>query len=168
MDFSVADQRHLEAAEGWLGLGDHIEAQKELDAITPELHGHPLILNLRWQVCAAGKKWKAALDIAASMTRTAPNDPQGWVHQSYALHELKRTQEALDALMCVVHRFPKVAIMRYNLACYECQLGHVTEAKAWLKMAFVLAEDARQMRQMALEDPDLGPLRKEVASMALE
>jgi len=32
---STEDQRHLEAAQGWLILGDFIEADAELDNITP-------------------------------------------------------------------------------------------------------------------------------------
>ena len=29
------DDRHLQAAQGWIELGDHLEADKELDEITP-------------------------------------------------------------------------------------------------------------------------------------
>ena len=54
--------------------------------------------------------------------------------------------------------------MRYNLACYECQLGRLSEAKQWLARAFPLA-DARKIRAMALEDLDLKPLWKEISEM---
>ncbi len=47
--------------------------------------------------------------------------------------------------------------MRYNLACYECQLGNLKEAREWLKQAFNLG-DAKQMKLAALDDPDLQPL----------
>jgi len=45
------DQRHLEAAEGWLGLGDHLAANEELDSITPRLRAHPDPLKPRFEVC---------------------------------------------------------------------------------------------------------------------
>jgi hypothetical protein len=32
------DDKHLEAAEGWLELGNHLEANEELDNIKPQLH----------------------------------------------------------------------------------------------------------------------------------
>ena len=46
--------------------------------------------------------------------------------------------------------------MRYNLACYECQLGNLDRAKRWLEKAFELG-DARNMKLAALDDPDLEP-----------
>ena len=33
----LPDQRHLDAAEGWLGLGDHLAANEELEEISPQL-----------------------------------------------------------------------------------------------------------------------------------
>jgi hypothetical protein len=61
----------------------------------------------------------------------------------------------------VVDKFPKDATMRYNLACYESQLGRLTLAKPWLEKAFALG-DARKMKLAALDDPDLQPLWKEI------
>jgi hypothetical protein len=51
--------------------------------------------------------------------------------------------------------------MRYNLACYECQLGRLEQAKGWLEKAFALG-DAREMKLAALDDPDLEPLWKTI------
>jgi hypothetical protein len=41
------DQRHLEAAEGWIELGNHLEANEELENITPEHRAHPAVLEVR-------------------------------------------------------------------------------------------------------------------------
>lgn len=155
-----ADLHHLNAAEGWLGLGDWRSAEDELEAITPELRAHPDVLEVRWQVDAAAKRWEACVQIATSLSKVAPERPFGWIHRSFALHELKRTQEALDNLMSVVERFPKDATMHYNLACYECQLGRLEKARHWLAQAFELG-DSKSMRLMALEDDDLRPLWEE-------
>jgi Tfp pilus assembly protein PilF len=51
--------------------------------------------------------------------------------------------------------FPKEAIIFYNLACYECQLGETKSAKDYLKKAFELDLN---WRKAALEDEDLKPL----------
>jgi hypothetical protein len=32
----LCDQRHLEAAEGWVELGNYLEATEELEQITPK------------------------------------------------------------------------------------------------------------------------------------
>ena len=47
MHLSAEDQRHLKAAEGWLVLGNHVEAHKELDGIEPAHRVHPDVLQLR-------------------------------------------------------------------------------------------------------------------------
>jgi hypothetical protein len=62
----------------------------------------------------------------------------------------------------MVERFPHDAIMRYNLACYECQLGRLEQAKGWLQKAFKIG-DPSKIKLMALNDPDLEPLRSEIS-----
>lgn len=148
---------HLQAAQGWLELGNHVEAAKELEGLAPDLSSHPAVLNLRWGILAAAKKWEAALEMAAALIQLDSDDPLGWVHRSYALHELKRTAEARDNLLRVVDKFPISATMRYNLACYECQLGRMEQAKMWLEKAFALG-DPKAIKAEALEDRDLEPL----------
>ena len=149
------------AAEGWLGLGNALEAEKELEEISLEHRSHPAVLQARWEVYAKGRRWEDALETASALMQGAPEEPIGWIHRSYCLHELKRTQEARDNLLRVVDQFPDNAIMRYNLACYECQLGRLEQAKSWLEKAFKVGEPEK-IRLMALEDPDLEPLWREI------
>jgi len=52
-DLSFTDIRHLEAAQGWLGLGNWREAKVELDTILGELQSHPNVLQVRWAIHAA-------------------------------------------------------------------------------------------------------------------
>jgi len=63
---------------------------------------------------------------------------------------LKRTGEARDNLLRVVEKFQLSATMRYNLACYECQLGRLEQAKMWLEKAF--ARRRKSYEGGALED----------------
>lgn len=158
------DSFHLQAVQGWLELGNKKEANAELQKIARELRTHPDVLKVSWDVYAAGRNWESALEVAAALIQIDPEDPLGWVHRSYCLHELKRTTEARDSLLRVVSRFPLSATMRYNLACYECQLGRLTSAKNWLRKAFVLG-DRKQMKKVALEDPDLGPLQRDIENL---
>ena len=160
----MADLHHLNAAEGWLGLGDWKSADDELAELTPELRAHPDVLEVRWQVNAAAKRWEACVQIATTITELTPKRSSGWIHRSFALHELKRTQEALDNLLSVVERFHKDATMHYNLACYECQLGRLPEAKRRLAVAFDLG-DSRRTKLMALEDADLRPLWEHIGEL---
>jgi tetratricopeptide (TPR) repeat protein len=156
-DLTPPDSLHLRAAQGWLELGNAIEANAELEKIAPQLRAHPEVLKLRWEACAAVKNWPAALDIAAALIQLQPEEPLGWVHRSFALHELKRTAEARDNLLRVVDRFSRDGTMRYNLACYECQLGNLKRARDWLEKAFQMPNGS-ELRLAAVQDPDLQPL----------
>lgn len=164
MRFSAADQRHLQAAEGWIELGNHAEANEELENITPQLRAHPKVLKLRWQIYAAANNWEATLDIASAIIQIAPEDPFGWIHRSKSLYGLKRTVEARDNLLRVVDQFPRNAVMRYDLARYECQLGRLKEAERWLQKAFEIG-DATKMKLAALDDRDLEPLWRNIGRL---
>ena len=156
MKFDLDDQRHLEAAEGWLQLGLHLEANDELEKITAQLRGHPDVLELRWLIYAKETKWEACVDVGAAIIKRAPERSDGWIHRSFALHELQRTQEAFDQLLPVAARFPKIWTIPYNLACYASRLHQFDVAGKWLKQA--LTVDRKTVQQAAVEDEDLKPL----------
>lgn len=158
------DTHHLSAAEGWLELGNHHEALNELNLVSPAEQGRVEVLGLRWSVSAQLKLWESCVTIAERIIELSPKDEFGWIHRSYALHELKRTSEARDLLLSALKRFSKNETIPYNLACYECQLGNLDEARDWLRRAMKLRKPAR-IKTQALEDPDLKPLWKEIESM---
>jgi predicted Zn-dependent protease len=153
----LPDQRHLDAAEGWLGLGDIRSATEELDQVSPELRDHPLVLEITYQLCVGTKQWEKSIEIARNMARLLPRQPWGHFHLAYSLHELKRTGEAYATLKPVVDSFPKEWLMRFNLACYSCQLGNLKEAMLWLNQAIATATHD-DVQRLALEDHDLKPL----------
>ena len=159
------DLHHLRAAEGWLELGDHLSASEELDKIPSSLSDCPQVLMLRWQVYARARHWESAYEIANALVKMVPDEPVGWIHRSYVLHEQRRTQEAWDQLLPAWERFPVEPTIAYNLACYACQLGRLQEAWTWLERAFAMDDSqSRIFRREALEDPDLQPLRDKLTS----
>lgn len=153
------DSHYWNAAQGWLGLGDWRAAAHELAQLGADQQQHPEVLMVRWAIEAAAGQWEASLDTASALIQVAPEQVFGWLHRSYALHELQRTPEARDNLLPVLERFPDDATLRYNLACYECQLGRLDLARQWLDRAFAL-DGAGQFKRLALTDPDLTPLRE--------
>jgi len=162
-DLSFTDIRHLEAAQGWLGLGNWREAKVELDTILGELQSHPNVLQVRWAIHAAAKEWESAVQVAEEFRKSRPDSPFGFVHLAYALHEMKRTQEAQDVLLPVLEKFRDEFIIRYNLACYACQLGDGEGAWRWLEKSMALT-DPDEVKRMALNDPDLEPLRSRITN----
>jgi tetratricopeptide (TPR) repeat protein len=153
---------HLEAAQGWVGLGDYTEADEELEKIPPELRAHPDVLEVRLQIDFHAKKWEACVDGADAILKLGrKRRPEVWIQRSYALHELRRTAEARDGLLRVATRFRTNTTIFYNLACYESQLGNLEAAGGYLQKAIAISEPSEELRLQALNDPDLEPLWRE-------
>jgi len=155
------DSHRVNAALGWLDLGNPREAAAELAQLAPAVQAHPEVLEARWRLCAAERRWADALAVARAQVTVAPDDPTGWVNQSYALHELRRTAEARDLLLPKAAEFPRQSIIPYNLACYACQLGDLEEARRWLRR-FLQLRSKDELRRLALNDQDLRPLWPEI------
>lgn len=160
------DTHHWSAAEGWLELGNYREALAELDLITLAEQSRLEVLSLRWNITAQLKQWEDCVAIAGTILERAPKQVFGWIHRSFALHELKRTREARDLLLPALKRFPKSQTIPYNLACYECQLGDLDAAREWLQRAMKL-RNPRALRAQALADIDLKPLWGEIRKFVI-
>jgi tetratricopeptide (TPR) repeat protein len=120
------------------------------------MRAHPDVLEIRWHIFAKAQKWEACVDIASAIIELAPHHSEGWVQCSFALHELRRTQEALDNLLPVAEKFSSDWNVPYKLACYCAQLGRFDEAQDWFRRA--LAVDEESVEQSVVDDPDLQPL----------
>ena len=165
------DVFYVSAAVGWLMLGDHIEADEELDKVTPGLRGHPDVLEVRWQICAAGEKWKACAEIANAIIRLDPNRLFGWLGRACALRRTARNglEAAFAALYPAARKFPSEPAVPFNLSCYACQLGRLEDASAWLRRTFAVADKAgrkKRFRLMALDEPDLEPLWRRIGELS--
>jgi hypothetical protein len=159
------DSFHLLAAQGWLELGSHLEANEELEKIAPELRAHPDVLKMRWAVYAAAKNWVACADIGQALVKLEPGESFGWVNRSYALRRASEggLQAAYDALRPAVDHLEDVEQVTFNLACYACQLGRIDEGREWLIKSFEAAKRSGRLDQVrlnAFDEPDLEPLWK--------
>ena len=153
-----SDLHHLRAAEGWLELGSPAEARSELTHISAKRLDHPDVLEVSWMLFAREKNWNACVKTAELLVQQAPERPGGWIHRSFALHELDRTEEAYSKLNSVRRVFSDQWIIPYNLACYLTQLDRIKEAARELHAAMQI--DAGAVKTAASTDPDLEPLRK--------
>jgi predicted Zn-dependent protease len=155
------DSFYLRAAQGWFELGNCTEAAAELARLSGLAREHPDALGLNWQIAVKLKRWEDGLLVAERLCTLAPGSAFGWIHRSYCLHELKRTQEAWDLLLEKWKSFPEEWLISYNLACYACQLGKLREARRWLIKAAAQGDPA-DVNRLAAEDADLkGLLRTE-------
>ena len=76
------DSHHLAAAQGWLELGNHLEADAELDKIAPLLRVHPDVLEIRFEIYAKEKRWEAGVDIALATMKADPDRVHGWLRST--------------------------------------------------------------------------------------
>lgn len=160
-DLEPPDSHHLHAAVGWLELANWQEANEELEKIAPTLRAHPDVLEVRCAIYAKAERWSVVLDIAKAIITLAPERAFGWIHSANALHHLKRTEEARHTLVGILNRFRNDWLVRFNLACYECQLGNQAAAWACLAEAFELG-DAKAVKLLALNAYDLEPFWKHI------
>jgi len=77
---NLHDQRHLEAARGWLGLGDWQSANDELEEITPGVRAASGVLLVRVKIYLQAGKPHMAQPVAQTLARTRGAD---W-HAHYA------------------------------------------------------------------------------------
>lgn len=159
---TISDQRSVNAAEGWLLLGNIREARLELERVSPQGREHPDTLRARYEAAAAEELWAEAYALAVCLVTLQPEEPVPWVWRAYAARRmpgggLKKAQEALRPAAL---RFPEEWIFPFNLACYACQLGCLEEAMTHYARALALG--GVDVREMALQDPDLEPLRKQI------
>lgn len=164
------DTHHLRAAEGWYELGDFAEGLAELRHVSGAAANHPDTLQISWAIHAAREDWTTARDVADTLVERAPGLEAGWIHRAYATRRMPggTIESAWLSLYPAAKLFPDETIIPYNLACYECQLGHLAEAKTWLQRALRIPkgeQESKIIRKMAQADTDLEPLWAEIPNL---
>jgi tetratricopeptide (TPR) repeat protein len=162
--FLPKDRMLLEAAAGWLMLNNSAEALREFDQISPAGKNSPEALATLWEIYAHMRHWDKAVQTADRLIEKIDHQPDGYIKRAYALHELKRSQEAWDTLHPISNQFSENWLIPYNLACYAAQLGKTSEALKWFRRAMRIGNE-RELREMALSDPDLQPIRPKIENL---
>jgi tetratricopeptide (TPR) repeat protein len=157
------DHFHVNAAQGWLGLGNPDEALVELDRIRAESQDHVGVLELRFMAEVQAKRFEQALAVAERQIVTHPDEAQGWINRGNVLFWLARYPEAHQSVTGILDQFPDQWTLRYNLACYCIKLERLDEAKEWYQAAAKTADSA-ELAALALNDPDMDELKDWVRS----
>ena len=154
-------KRRLSHAKGYLELGMLAEAAAELDRISaPENTGLDF-LAVRLALLQEQQDWPALRDLARDYARRAPEEPAVWVTWAYAARRADSIPEAQKILLAAIPHHPTNGTIQFNLACYACQLGDLTEARHHLDLAIALD---KEFAAAAAIDPDLAPLRAQDAT----
>ena len=146
-----------------MGLGSLDDALVELRNVSPENQRHPAVLELRWIIHIQQENWDAALTAASELLAEVPESANSWLHHAYALRRAKAggLAKARAALEPALEKFPREPVISYNLSCYACQMADLEVARQWLQRAFKVGKK-KEIKSMALADPDLEPLWEEI------
>ena len=132
-----SDLARLKAAQGWLELGNPVEAAGELEKITPAFHAHPDVIELRCRIYAKVEKWKESALAALALVKMEPQRISGWVLWASAFQNLKGTQEIAGTFPPALDDFPAYyRRLRFDLASYACELTKQAGEWDWLERAF--------------------------------
>lgn len=152
-------ERRIAAAQGYIVLGLHAEARQEMAALPADARDRADVIELQ-VLCSMGEAdWASALENARRLCALEKDEPGGFIHAAYCLHELGRTDEALATLKSGPPSLRKKAVYFYNLGCYSARLGLKDEALAMLEQAFAKEPG---LRKAARKDPDLAALREQL------
>lgn len=155
MPLDADDQSFLIAAQGYTELGMHLDANEELEKISPDVRHDPAVLEVRLHIYLQLEKWDLMQAVASHLAKHDPEQPQWAISWAYATRRAVSIEAAKQILLEALELHPDESILHFNLACYECQLGNMEAAKARLSKAITLD---KQFRQLALEENDLEPL----------
>lgn len=150
-------ERTLLAAQGYAELAMFDDALTELDSLPGAALQSSEALELRTVILIQAQRWSDALATGRALCAAEPEKTAGFIHAAYCLHELRRTTEARDCLLNGPRALHAEPTYHYNLACYECALGHLAIARLHLEKSIAMD---KKMRELAKRDPDLAALRE--------
>ena len=136
------DQHHLNAALGWLELGNPGEAKAEVEKLSLLGRVNQEAFLVRWRIAGRVGDWEEGLRLAQIFTKYCAARPAGWICLSYSLYRLRRPLEAWMQLLPKASEFPKVSAIHYMLACYAWELGNQRLAKKFLERSSSLGGPA--------------------------
>jgi len=160
MCLEQADQKHLRAALGYVELGMFDEANAEIERMAPLCRRLYEVFALRVAIFCGLGKWDLMEIVARKLVERNPKNPRHHADLAYATRRAESLHAAYAILIRAAELHPNSAIVQFNLACYEAQLGNLRSATAHLTRATALD---KKYGSLALGDPDLRPLWKALA-----
>lgn len=147
----------LSHARGYLSLGMIDQAEAELDELPPEQAGETEALALRAAILQSREHWLLLEPIGRQLVANKPDEPGFWIIWAYAARRAQSLHAAEAILRDAEIQHPEEATIQFNLGCYACQRGDLTEARRRVEQAIRLNE---AFLESARSDPDLQALRE--------
>lgn len=145
----------LQAAEGFVFLGLHREALKQLDSILEDEQETADVLIARIRILLHLRRFSSAARLSFRGSSLFRDEDEFTVQRAFALHQLDKGDEAAEVLQGAPEWLRRTGILHYNLGCYEARWGNLKIARQCVQTAVKLnAAIKNNMKQ----DPDLAEL----------
>lgn len=149
---SVVRPHPLQAAEGWIELGDYDEAAEELHNCPPAVKSSVAFVKLWVRIYAAKGRWVDVEQYCELLAKHAPDESFTIFTQAEAFHRQGRTREAFAVFQQSPMSFRTGVKYFYALARYLCALDQTQLAAACIGNAI---DEDPSVRLKALNDPEL-------------
>ncbi len=151
---TIQEMEQIDVVRNCLEAGLVAGAREELNKLKPGLRKRADALCLEARIFMTEENWEKALDLCERICWRYPQLPEAFIWRSRCLYELQRIEEAIQKLLEAPPEIRQRTVCKYNLACYELELGRFEEAAARLEESFAADPD---FQIFALDDPKLEP-----------
>jgi len=117
---------------------------------------------MRLEIFQQQKNWQEMAEVAHGLRMEFPEDVQWWIADAFATRRSQSIEQAREILLEGLVCHYEDATIRFNLACYACQLGSLGECMDFLKEA---VKRDKRFKVMAMEDEDLKDVRDALRQM---
>jgi hypothetical protein len=151
----IVFHRRVRAAHGYVELGMTDEASGELEKLPADFQDRLAVVLVRMEILRQQERWAEGAVLGQSALSHHAACGELYLIAAYAVRRHQGIEQAKAVLLAGESVLAKEALFHFNIACYECQLGHLESAKLRLEQAFAL--DGKY-RKVGRDDPDLQPL----------
>lgn len=158
----ILRKKALTYSNGYRELGMFDDALRELDAFGTAVAMDTDCQQMRLAILMQTNRWKEALPCANRLASQDSSDPGNLVNLAYVTRRADNIEGARIILENAARRFPREAIIQYNLGCYAACSGELDTAKEYLMRAFQL--DPNYL-EMSSSDSDLERLKDWISTL---
>ncbi len=141
-------------AQGWLLLDKFDLAAEALHEIPSAFQIRPEVVLFRAHLHMAAEQWTLAEPVLRQLLEESADEPQYWINLAFVVRRAKSIAEAEVILLEARQRFPAVALIWFNLACYAAQQDRLRDVSELLQEALRLEPG---LSAQAQTDSDLKP-----------
>jgi len=150
------DFHSAESAVGYANLGMFADALAELENLSPQMNMDEGVQEFKLRLLERAGRWQDAAGLASRLATSHPDESRWFIAWAFAKRRSDSIETASKILTDAASLHPKDPLIQFNLGCYACQRGDLTEARARVDAAIALEP---LFRAAAETDPDLAPLR---------